>query len=288
MNIRKTRFSRATVALLASLSLAVAACTSKEDGQAAQGHQAETTLAHIKQNKAMTVGVKADTPPYGFLPQGSTEPEGFDIDIVHELARRMDVKLNMVEVTSANRIANLTTGKVDFLVSSLVHTRKRDEVIDYSITYFADSQKILVPEGSAIREIEDLAGKRVAVGQGSIQEQIIKAVQPQAKVLSMAKWSDTLQSIQANQVDAIFSAAGVLDGLRKSATSAGMKVAMVGRDGLAPIPYAIGVRQGDADLRDALNRLLMDMVDDGTYEKIFKKWWGEVYDQPYQVEVWPE
>ncbi len=200
----------------------------------------------------------------------------------------MGVELGMVEVTSANRIANLTTGKVDMLVSSLVHTRKRDETIDYSVTYFADSQKILIPEGSTIKSVEDLAGKRVAVGQGSIQEQMIKVLQPDAQVISMAKWSDTLQSLNANQADAIFSAAGVLGELKKTAGNAGMKLAMVGKDGLAPIPYAIGFRQGDASLRDEVNRTLMDMVDDGTYAKIFQKWWGEIYQQPYQVEVWPK
>src|SRR3546814_9746842 len=84
--------------------------------------------------------LKADTPPYGFVPQGQSQPIGFDIDIAHQIASRMKVKLNMVIVTSANRIANLKTKKVDILVSSLVHTRERDKAIDYSVTYFADSQ----------------------------------------------------------------------------------------------------------------------------------------------------
>src|SRR3546814_1222951 len=134
----------------------------------------------------------------------------------------MKGKLNMVIVTSANRIANLKTKKVDILVSSLVHTRERDKAIDYSVTYFADSQKILVPRGSPIKSVDDLSGKTVAVGQGSIQEQMIKVLNPKAKVLSMAKWSDTLQALTANQAVAIFSAAGVLGGLQKTANKAGM------------------------------------------------------------------
>src|SRR3546814_8372580 len=69
--------------------------------------------------------LKADTPPYGSVPQGQSQPIGFDIDIAHQIASRMKVKLNMVIVTSANRIANLKTKKVDILVSSLVHTRDR-------------------------------------------------------------------------------------------------------------------------------------------------------------------
>lgn len=279
---------KAALLLLVSLSVTLAACSPKEAEKNGQETKAATTLSAIKEHKLLTAGVKADTPPYGFVPQGQSEPEGFDIDIVKQIAERMGVKLNMVVVTSANRIANLTTKKVDMLVSSLVHTRKRDEAIDFSVTYFADSQKILVPQGSPIKTVKDLTGKRVAVGQGSIQEQMIKVLNPDAKILSMAKWSDTLQAITANQADAIFSAAGVLGELRKTANNAGMKLAMVGKDGLGPIPYAIGIRQGDADLRDEVNRILMDMVEDGTYEKIFKKWWGDIYSQTYQVDVWPK
>jgi len=275
--------------LAACLSLTLlGACSKNEPAKVSQAGQPDTTLASIQKKGVITVGVKADTPPYGFVPQGQSQPVGFDIDIAHQIASRMKVKLNMVIVTSANRIANLKTRKVDILVSSLVHTRERDKAIDYSVTYFADSQKILVPRGSPITSVADLSGKTVAVGQGSIQEQMIKVLNPQAKILSMAKWSDTLQALTAKQAVAIFSAAGVLGGLQKTANKAGMDLVMVGKDGLNPIPYAVGIRQGDADLRDEINRVLMDMVEDGTYAKIFTKWWGEIYSQPYQVEVWPK
>lgn len=290
MELKKISVWGGICALACTSVLLLGACSRKEEPKTAQvsTQQAHDTLAKVKEKKVLTVGVKADTPPYGFIPQGQSEPEGFDIDIAKQIAERMGVKLRMVEVTSANRIANLTTGKVDMLVSSLVHTRARDKVIDYSVTYFADFQKILVPENSSIKDLDDLAGKTVAVGQGSIQEQMIKKLQPKAKILSLAKWSDTLQALSTHQADAIFSAAGVLGQLRKTAAEASLNLKMVGRDGLEPIPYAVGVRQGDAALRDEVDFLLMSMVDDGTYKKIFGKWWGEIYSHPYQVEVWPE
>lgn len=291
MQLKKISVSGGICALACMSALFLGACTRKEEPKKTaqtSTQQAHDTLAKIKEKKVLTVGVKADTPPYGFIPQGKSEPEGFDIDIAKQIAKRMGVKLNMVVVTSANRIANLTTGKVDMLASSLVHTRARDKVIDYSVTYFADSQKILVPEGSSIKDLDDLAGKTVAVGQGSIQEQMIKKLQPKAKILSLAKWSDTLQALSTHQAEAIFSAAGVLGQLKKTAAEAGLNLKMVGKDGLEPIPYAIGVRQGDAALRDEVDFLLMSMVDDGTYKKIFEKWWGEIYSQPYKVEVWPK
>src|SRR3546814_5657382 len=111
----------------------------------------------------------------------------------------MKGKLNMVIVTSANRIANLKTQKVDILVSSLVHTRELDKAIAYSVTYFADSHKILVPPGSPIKSVDDLSGKTAAVGQGSIQAQMIKVLNTKPKVLSLAKWSYPLRDLTHNQ-----------------------------------------------------------------------------------------
>lgn len=277
-------------ALVVAGSLTLAACstpTSTASGDVSE-QAAGDTLADITSSGTITIGVKNDTPPYGFVPQGQSEPVGFDIDLATELAQRLDVELELVTVTSANRIANLETDKVDALVSSLVHTRSRDETIDYTIAYFEDEQRILVPPDSEIDQLQDLAGKKVAVGQGSIQEQIIKVAVPDAEVLSVAKWSDTLQALETNQVDAIFSAAGVLAGLAETAQSAGTDLRIVGEPGIAPIPYAIGVRQGDAALRDALNLHLMEIVEDGTYATIFEEWWGDVYDDPYQVRVVPE
>src|SRR3546814_11728497 len=105
---------------------------------------------------------------------------------------------------------------------------------------------------------------------------MIKVLNPKAKVLSMAKWSDTLQALTANQAVAIFSAAGVLGGLQKTANKAGMDLVMVGKAGLHHIPYAVGIRQGDADLSDELNRDLLDMVAAGPYDTSIPTKGGEI------------
>src|SRR3546814_3782838 len=122
------KISRMTMVLAACVSLAVlGACSPKEQAKTAQADQPETTLASIQKKGEITMGVMADTPPYGFVPQGQSQPIGFDSDIAHQIASRMKVKLNMVIVTSANRIANLMTKKDDIMVSSQVPTTQRDK-----------------------------------------------------------------------------------------------------------------------------------------------------------------
>jgi ABC-type amino acid transport substrate-binding protein len=265
----------------------LSACSSSEEKPSGVDPSA-VTWQNIESKGKVVVGVKYDTIPYGYVPQGQETPIGFDIDLVTEIAKRWGVQLELQPVTSANRIANLTTSKVDFIAASIVHTRERDEKIDYSVTYIAESMKLMVPMDSAINTIADLDGKTVALAQGSIQSQMMKQMNPQARILEMKDWADVYVAVQQGRAEAAFDTAGSLGSAVAAAKEAGVSLKVVGEDGIGNSPFAFGVRQGDALLRDKLNFTLMEIVEDGTYDTIFKKWWGDLYAKTYQVEVWPK
>jgi ABC-type amino acid transport substrate-binding protein len=148
--------------------------------------------------------------------------------------------------------------------------------------------KLMVPMDSTIDTIADLDGKTVALAQGSIQSQMMKQMNPQARVLEMKDWADVYLAVQQGRADAAFDTAGSLGSAVAAAKEAGVSLKVVGEDGIGNSPFAFGVRQGDALIRDKLNFTLMEMVEDGTYDAIFKKWWGSLYARTYQVEVWPK
>ena len=107
-----------SVLLLAGLVLAMTACGG---GRAAPSGD---DLARVTQAGVLRVGVKADTPPFGFK-RGDTLA-GFDIDIAHALAQQMGLKdVVFVPVTSANRLAKLQAGEVDCVIASMTITRNR-------------------------------------------------------------------------------------------------------------------------------------------------------------------
>ncbi|MGN6303458.1 MAG: transporter substrate-binding domain-containing protein [Mesorhizobium sp.] len=269
------------------LAIMLSACSSSEEKPSGVDPSA-VTWQNIESKGKVVVGVKYDTIPYGYVPQGQETPIGFDIDLATEIAKRWGIQLELQPVTSANRIANLTTSKVDFIAASIVHTRERDEKIDYSVTYIAESMKLMVPMDSAINTIADLDGKTVALAQGSIQSQMMKQMNPQARVLEMKDWADVYVAVQQGRAEAAFDTAGSLGSAVAAAKEAGVSLKVVGEDGIGNSPFAFGVRQGDALLRDKLNFTLMEIVEDGTYDTIFKKWWGDLYAKTYQVEVWPK
>ncbi|MBK1786626.1 transporter substrate-binding domain-containing protein [Prauserella cavernicola] len=248
------------------------------------GSQADG-LQQVLDSGVLVAGTKYDAVVWGSVPQGKSEPEGFDIDVVHELARRLGVRAETKPVTSANRIANLTTSKVDILAASMVHTRERDKAIDFTVDYFEESMKLLVLDKSPYQRIEDLEGKKIVVAQGSIQETLVPRICSTCQVLSVSKWTDTMQSLLARQADAIFATRGTVEGSQEALAKSGTVTRVIGPDDLLPLPYSIGVRQGDSTLRDAINRELMAMQDDGTYARFVRKWWG---DHDFALATWPE
>lgn len=285
---------RLMVAAVALLAVAVAGGCTRGEPRAAQASQvpagsssASDTLKKVKSAGVLTVGVKFDTPPYGFIPKGKSEPEGFDVDISKEIAKRLGVSVKFVQVTAKNRTAYLQSGKIDLIAASMFHTRTRDEAIDFSITYFEDQDKLLVPANSPIKGVQDLQGKTVSLTQGSTQELDVKKAAPGVKTLTYQTWPDTLQAMLRGEADAVVSSTGILVGLEQTANAAGKHVKVVG-DGFAPSPVGIGMRQNDSGFRDAINFALMDMAKDGTYDAIFKKWWGNIVPEPYHIETWPK
>src|SRR5262245_8462446 len=134
----------------------------------------------IKKRNKLLAGIKADTPPFGFLDK-SNQLVGFDIDLVREIAKALGVELELVRVTSPTRIPMLVSGQVDLVAASMTHTRERDRTIDFSITYYTGAQTLLVSESSKIGGLADLGDKTVALQQGTTLEKNLATLAPAAK-----------------------------------------------------------------------------------------------------------
>lgn len=292
MQHKKSRVKKGKLAVsvvAAAALMLTSACSGSgggSDDASSQGKTEDGSLGEIKNEGEITIGVKFDTPPYGFIAEGESEPQGFDVDITAEIAKRLGVKPKFVEVSSENRIPYLQTGRINLIAASMFHTRTRDEAIDFSATYFEDANKFLVPSGSSLKSIEDLAGKTVTLTQGSTQQAAIERLAPDAEILAFQDWPSALQAMLRGDAVAVVSSSGILSGLKQRANDAGKDVKIVGK-GFAPSPVAMGVQENDSALRDAVNFALMEMYEDGTYDRIFKKWWSDVFPEVYEVSTWP-
>lgn len=242
--------------------------------------QAQTdSMAKIKERGTIRAGVKYDTPPFGFL-DDKNEPAGFDLDIVRKIGEKLGVKVEFVKVTSPTRVPLLVSGNVDIVAASMTHTRERDKAIDFSITYYTGGQSLMVASDSKVAGLKDLDGKEVAVQQGTTLEKNIAAAAPKAKVIAFKDYNSAWLALAQGRVEALTGSLNILQGFQKD----NPKFKIVGE--LFSIePFGIGIRQGDSELRDAVNFALQDMWTSGEYTALYRKWFNA--DPTYPIETWP-
>jgi ABC-type amino acid transport substrate-binding protein len=241
---------------------------------------AEDTVDTIKARHKLIAGVKNDTPPFGYIDE-KNEVVGFDVDIVREIAKALEVDLELVKVTSPTRIPLLVSGNVDVSAASMTHTREREGAIDFSITYYTGAQSLLVPADSSIKGLADLTGKTVAVQQGTTLEKTLATLAPDAKVQAFRDYTTAWLALRQGRADAFTGSYDVLRGFAREAP--GFQV-VGGKFSLEP--FGIGIRHGDWRLRNVVNAVLQDLWTSGRYREFYLKWFQVEPDVP--IETWPK
>ena len=230
---------------------------------------AETT----KEAGVLKAAVTNQVPYFGFVDEKGNHV-GFECDLVAEIAKRLNVKLNMSAVTSATRIPTLQQGRVDLVASTMTHYRSRDAVVDFSIDYFYSPQTLLVKASSGIRSVADMAGKRAGavIGAGSVK--YFKEAQPKATIQTFEGQGESFLALEQGLVDALATDAVILAGLRAGAKNP-RDFVLLGKEGTyGGGAYGLGVRENDSKWRDTINFALQDLWLDGTWDKLFDKWVG--------------
>lgn len=246
-------------------------------------------LDDIKQRGKLICGVKDAVVPFGYVDEKTNQIVGMDIDVCKYIADKLGVGLELKPVTSATRIPMVAQGSIDIAAATMTHKYSRDDVIDFSITYFMDGQKLLVKKGGGIKSVADLAGKKVGTAKGSTSEKNIKTAQPQCKVLSFEGYPQAFLALKQGKVKAVTTDSTILLGLRNSDPNP-EQWEIVG-DYISAEPYGLGLVENDSDFRDFVNKSLAEMWVSGDYQKTYNKWFGPdtKYYLPlqWQMEIWP-
>jgi putative glutamine transport system substrate-binding protein len=239
----------------------------------ATGQAGAGGLEDARQRGKLLVGVKSDFPPFGFFDQSGALC-GFDVDVARYLARALfndpGEKLDLVSVTSGSRIPSLYSGRIDVIVASMTITGEREQVLEFSDPYFLSGSMILVLQESAISDIKDLARKRIAVLEGSVQQKDLEQIVPQAIRIRFATLGEALEALKKKIVDVVCTddvAALFLAQRDKTLKAVGTS--------FNPHPYAIAVRRGETDFLKWINRQLSKMKEEGTYEELWRKYLDE-------------
>ena len=198
--------------------------------------------------------MKTDFPPFGFVDEKGVN-KGFDVDIAKAMAKELFGKEDAVEfvaVTSGNRIAFLTTNKIDIILASMTITEERKKVIDYSIPYFMSGHLILVHKDSKIDEVSRPSREKGLHDSGSTGDIVTGELVPTAERIKFQHNSESLQALKDRRVDAFVQDDVLLIDLQKR----NPELKIVGWPPFRPAPYGLGVRKGDKEWLDFVDAAL--------------------------------
>ncbi|WP_228053605.1 transporter substrate-binding domain-containing protein [Nodosilinea sp. LEGE 07298] len=237
---------------------------------------AGSTLDAILSRGTVRVAVPQDSSPFGFVGT-DMQPQGYDVDVAGLLAEALEVDLELVPVTSTNRIPYLQTDRVDVVISSLGATPERAKSIYFSRPYAPFFSGIYGAAGVAVSAYDDLSGYRVGVTQGAIEDLDLSSRGPED--MTIQRYDDnstTVSALLAGQVDLIAVGNTIAAQVIQENPGRNLENKFVIRNS----PCYIGVRRGDLDMLQWLNVFVTNHRLDGSLDELSEKWFGEPLELP--------
>jgi polar amino acid transport system substrate-binding protein len=262
-------------------------------GLGAEARAQTSALDVVKERGVLRAGIRIDNPPHSFIASDGRW-QGFDVDIAEALAEELGVKLEKVKVDELTRISFLQNGQIDIAAASISHTKKRDEQIDFSQTYFWSKQTFLVRKGE-VSSLDDLVGKRVGVSRGSHAignwRDWLTRKGHQFEQSLIVEFGNKQAGVEAVRQGAVVGYAEDFEVLASFAKNA-PTLAVLGDAAIGMKQDGIGVRENDSRMRDAINFALQRIAKSGKYAKIYEAWFGPETATPMpesgEIEIWPD
>jgi polar amino acid transport system substrate-binding protein len=225
-------------------------------------------LDDILKAKVIKVAVPQDFAPFGSAGP-DLKPVGYDIDMANLIARELGVAVEIIPVTSANRIPYLQTKKVDIVISSLGRSAERDKVIDFSNAYAPFFSGVFGTKEIAVAKVEDLAGKSIGATRGAIEEQELSKMAPATTTVKRYEDNNaTISAFISGQVDLIATGNIVAAAIAEKSP----KRAPVLKFLIKNSPCYIGLNKNEPKLMARLNEIIAKAKASGELGKISQKW----------------
>lgn len=225
-------------------------------------------LDDIKKAGKIRIAVDLGVPPYG-MTDDKMQPSGSDIETARALAKDWGVEFEHVPTTGAARIPALQTSKADLVISTLSITPERAKVIDFSLGYAVLRTVIAAPKSVTVKSLAELDGKTVGTVRGTTHDTQLTREGP--KGMKLVRYEDDATEAQAflsGQVD-IFSTAELLVAqIDKKNPARQVEVKFV----LDSFKLAIGVKQGETKLLEAVNQWITANLKNGRLNAIYKQY----------------
>ncbi len=208
--------------------------------------------------------------PYPPFEQGKPgHYTGFDIELMEAIAERIGRTAEFQDTSFETIFRDVQQGKFEAVISAATITEEREKAVDFSNPYYLSEQAVLVKEGSSIKSLEELEGKTVGVQQGTTGQELAKEEIGGAEIRPYPEGPDAVNALKSGTVEGVVIDAPVAQNAVEK--SGGVEIA-------EKVPteeeYGIAVAQGNSELLEEINSGLEEVMEDGTYKKIYEKWFN--------------
>lgn len=235
-------------------------------------------MATIRARGYLIAGVDQSTYHFGYLNPLDGKIEGFDIDMVHAIAKAIFGNPNKVEfkaMSDAQRIPEIRSGAVDIVAHTMTVNCARLLQVDFSTIYYDAGQRVLVEKNSPVKSIADLGGKKVCATTLSTSIANIRAAPSHPIPVAVPYWTDCLVLLQQGDVAAISTDDSILAGL--AAQDPWTKI--VGPR-FSNEPYGLAISKQHPDFVRFVNAVLQRMRTDGQWAASYARWVGTPVPAP--------
>lgn len=266
------KFSLALLLLIGAMVLAACGGSPEEDpttDDAVSGGEDQDLLAKVQEEGKLIVGTEGTYPPFTFHDE-TGKLTGFDVEIAQEVAKRLDVEAEFLETQWDAMFAGLDAERFDMVANQVGINDERKESYEFSDPYITSTAVLVVPKGSDIKTFEDLEGKLSAQSLTSNYAETAKSFG--AELEGVEGFNQAIELLNSGRVDAtVNDNLTVLDFL-KQRPDANIEIVDRSEDAAQS---GLLFRQGSGEIVEEVNKALAEMIEDGTYEEISNKWFGE-------------
>ncbi len=231
-------------------------------------------LEEVQARGKLIVGTSADYPPFEFLDDDGNFA-GYDMDLIREIGKRMGVEVEIQDLGFDALIAAVQGRKVDCAIAAMAATEERKQSVDFTQSYNAQKQSFVVAGDSDI-EIStptDVAAYKIGVQSGTtldswVVENLIDPGLMTEENLSRYERTDQIAlDLKAGRIDVAFLDAGPAKDIQEN-----MGVKVIYTDFIAETGQAIALPQGETALKDAMDKIITDLIDEGFIDQLAAKY----------------
>ena len=237
----------------------------------------------IQHRGYLIAGVNAGLYKCGYLNPATGKIEGFEIDLVSQLARAIfgdPSKFRLVALSVPQRIPFVQDNKVDVVVDAVTITCERKQKVDFSTVYYDAQQRVLVPADSRAAGIGALAGRPVCASAQSAPIDVLKQLPSPPRIVGAPQAIDCLVYLQQGRIAAISTDDSILDGFKAQDPN----TRIIGSS-LHDVPYGMAISKAHPEFVRFVNGVLAELRANGTWRALYDNWLGHIAPHPTRPAV---